>query len=145
MKRMTLVCAACWVLVAMGADASGAGREQVWKAQWIGFADSAEGRASVTHFRKVVELRGAPKRFLVHVSADNQFLFFVNGTRVGSGPARSDPEHWKYETFDLGPMLHEGNNELAATVWNFGYLSAIAQMSYRTGFLLQGEGAAEQI
>jgi len=144
MKRMELVLAAC-LIVGMGANASSAGREQEWKAQWIRFPDSAEGNASVIHFRKILELPEIPKKFLVHVSADNQFLLLVNGTRVGSGPARSDLGHWKYETFDLGPMLREGKNELAATVWNFGYLSAIAQMSYRTGFLVQGAGPAEQI
>jgi alpha-L-rhamnosidase len=34
---------------------------------------------------------------------------------------------------------------VAATVWNFGVHSAIAQMSDRTGFLLQGESAVEQV
>jgi alpha-L-rhamnosidase len=86
-----------------------------------------------------------PKEFIVHVSADNRFLLFVNGTRVGEGPASSDLGHWKYETFDLRPFLKPGSNLLAATAWNFGTLAPVAQMTSRAGFLLQGDSATEEI
>ena len=39
--------------------------------------------------------------FAVNVSADNQFIFYVNGKEVGRGPSRSDLGHWKYETYDI--------------------------------------------
>ncbi len=81
----------------------------------------------------------------MHVSADNRFILFVNGTRIGEGPASSDLSHWKYETFDLRPFLHSGKNVIGATVWNFGTQAPLAQMTARTGFILQGHGEAEQI
>jgi len=114
-----------------------------WKAQWITAPGAAERDCVVLHFRKVVELGTAPTRFLVDVSADNQFILYVNGREAGRGPSRSDLGHWRYETYDIGPMLHVGKNILAATVWHFGTHAAIAQMSERTGFLLHGEGEAE--
>jgi hypothetical protein len=91
----------------------------------------------VFHFRRIVELTAVPSRLVVHVSADNRYILHVNGRRVGAGPARGDVWHWPFESYDLAPFLHTGRNIVAANVWNFGTLSPMAQMSRRTGFLLQ--------
>src|SRR5262249_8962975 len=52
--------------------------------------------------------------------------------------------HWRFETYDLGPFLHSGRNVLAATIWGFGTHSAVAQISDRAGFLLEGNTPAER-
>ena len=114
------------------------GSDQPWAAQWITAADVPARDEAVLHFRKIIELASPPAHFLIDISADNQFLFEVNQKPVGRGPSRSDLAHWKYETYDIAPMLHSGRNVLSATVWNFGVNSAIAQMSNRIGFLLHG-------
>ena len=115
-----------------------------WAAQWITDSGGPQRDEAVLHFRKTITLDHVPEHFSVHVSADNQFIFDVNQQRVGSGPSRSDLAHWRYETFDIAPFLHQGNNILSATVWNFGTRSAIAQMSDRTAFLLHGVTEAER-
>ena len=115
-----------------------------WTAQWITCPNAPERDAFVFHFRRVLELPTPPPHFIVHVSADNQFLLYVNQQRVGTGPSRGDLAHWRFETYDLGPLLRSGRNILAATVWSFGTHSAIAQMSNRAGFLLQGDGLTER-
>jgi hypothetical protein len=115
-----------------------------WTASWIACPDAPVRDAGVFHFRKLLTLETVPAHFFAHVSADSQFLLHVNQQRVGSGPARGDLVHWRFETYDVAPFLHVGTNVLAATVWNFGEHSAIAQMSDRAGFLLQGDTAAEQ-
>ena len=117
----------------------------LWKAEWISAPGVPERDQVVLHFRKVIDLPQRTLHFLVHVSADNQFVFYVNGKRVGMGPARSDLPHWRYQTFDLAPFLHPGKNVLAAMVWNFGVHAAVAQMSDRVGFLLHGAADAEQL
>ncbi len=116
-----------------------------WPAFWITTPTGPERDASVVHFRKTIKLTSVPARFLVHVTADNRYLFHVNGRRVGAGPARGDILHWPYETYDLTPYLEPGTNLLAATVWNFGTLSPMAQMSRRTGFLVQGDNQFESV
>ena len=118
---------------------------QHWTASWIVCPGAPVRDAGVFHFRKRITLASVPAHFLVHVSGDAQFLFFVNQQHVGTGPARGDLAHWRYETYDLAPFLRAGSNLLAATVWNFGQHSAIAQMSDRAGFLLQGDSSAEQL
>ena len=94
----------------------------------------------VLHFRRALTLAAVPASYPVRVSADNRFVLYVNGQRVGDGPARGDLAHWRYERFDLAPLLHAGKNLITATVWNLGVYAPIAQMSDRTAFLLESEG-----
>src|SRR6266446_1903794 len=120
-------------------------QKQMWSAQWITSPDGPQRDQSVLHFRKLIELAQQPEHFVVHVSADNQFILYVNQQRVDSGPSRSDLGHWRYEAYDIAPFLRPGRNVLAAAVWNFGVLTPLAQISDRTGFLLHGKGASERI
>jgi alpha-L-rhamnosidase len=117
----------------------------LWKAQWITSPSAPQRDGVVLHFRKVFEISQVPVHFVVHVSADNQFLLSLNQQEVGRGPALSDLAHWKYETYDLAALLHPGRNELAATVWNFGVLSQLAQISDRTAFVLGGDTEVERV
>ncbi len=118
------------------------GLPQPWAAQWIARADGPARDYDVVYFRKTISVATVPARFLVDVSADTRFELHVNGKRVGMGPALADVHHWRYETFDLAPYLHAGENEIAAIVWNFGTAAALAQMSSQTAFLLSAEDAA---
>ncbi len=112
-------------------------------ASWIADRDAPGSAFGVFHFRRELELRARPERFLVHVSADNRYRLFVNGQQVSSGPQRSDLMHWRYETVDLAPHLRAGRNVLAALVWNWGPHRPVAQFSRHTAFLLQGDGEPE--
>ncbi len=120
-------------------------QRQQWPASWIASLEGPERDAAVFHFRKALTLGSVPARLVVHVSADNRYLLHVNGQRVGAGPARSDVLHWAFETYDLAPYLRAGQNLVAATVWNFGTLAPMAQMSRRTGFLVQGDDEAASV
>ncbi|HSS99739.1 MAG TPA: hypothetical protein VLK33_22045, partial [Terriglobales bacterium] len=116
-----------------------------WSARWITSPDSPQRDVTVLHFRKSIDLSQKPEHFVVQVSADNQFIFYVNEQWVGAGPAKSDLGHWRYETYDIAPMLHAGQNVLAAAVWNFGVLTPLAQISDRTGFVLHGASDTERV
>src|SRR6516165_2342992 len=115
-----------------------------WKAAWITHPTAPLREPLVLHFRRSLDLASAPGNYPVRVSADNRFVLYVNGQRVGDGPARGDLAHWRYEQFDLAPFLKVGQNLVTATVWNFGVFAPVSQMSDRTAFLLESEatGAA---
>ena len=132
-------------LVALVVLLSGVGfaAEPLWKASWITHPTAPLREPIVLHFRRSLQLDSKPARFVVHVSADNRFILYVNGHRVGDGPARGDLPHWRYETFDLAPYLSAGANLVTATVWNFGIYAPAAQITDRTAFLVQGDGALE--
>ena len=144
MRKQWAVCWALFLVWTGGISAQNVAKHVPWTADWITAPGVPQRDEVVLHFRKMIELRAVPEHFVVDLSADNQFLFYVNGKRVGTGPSRSDLAHWRYETYDLAPFLDAGKNVLAATVWNFGTHAAIAQMSDRVGFLVHGAGNSER-
>ena len=114
-----------------------------WPANWIASPLAPAKAPGVFYFRKEIVLTTVPQHYWVHVSADNRFVLHVNGQYAAEGPARGDLLHWRFETVDLAPLLRAGNNVIAAVVWNFGEAAPTAQMSNRTGFLMQGDTEAE--
>jgi len=116
-----------------------------WKSHWISVPNQPLHDYGVYQFRKKFTLSSKPASFVVHVSADNRYKLFVNGKFVSLGPARGDVFHWNFETIDISPHLQNGKNVIAAVVWNYGNMRPEAQISYQTGFILQGNGEAESV
>jgi len=116
-----------------------------WKAHWINVPNESLHDYGVYQFRKTFTLTTKPASFIVNVSADNRYKLFVNGKFVSLGPARGDIFHWNFETLDIAPYLQNGKNVIAAIVWNYGDMRPEAQISYQTGFILQGNTEAETI
>ncbi len=116
-----------------------------WPARWVACPGESPKQYGVYHFRKEFDLGEMPASFVVHVSADNRYWLFVNGQPVSSGPARSDLANWNFETVDIAKQLKKGKNTLAALVWNAAEHAPFAQISYQTGFILQGNTEAEDL
>ena len=116
-----------------------------WDAHWITCPDVPARAYGVYHFRKTFSLSEAPKKFLIHVTADNRYRLFINGKAVGRGPARGDLYNWNFDTYDIASYLQKGENLIAALVWNMGEYAPVAQVSNQTGFLLQGDDSVEKI
>ncbi|MGX5688383.1 alpha-L-rhamnosidase-related protein [Arcticibacter tournemirensis] len=116
-----------------------------WKAQWIAAQNITGHEYGVYYFRKTMDLAARPSSFIVHVSADNRYKLYVNGKLVSLGPARGDSYSWNYETVDLASYLTAGKNTVAALVYNEAEYRPEAQISFRTGFILQGNSSAEEI
>ena len=87
-----------------------------WRAEWITHPSESNLDYGVFHFRKNFDLKEKPAEFIIHISADNRYRLFVNGTPVCFGPARGDLKHWFFESIDIAPFLKPGNNLIAATV-----------------------------
>ncbi|MBN2000715.1 hypothetical protein JW935_24410 [candidate division KSB1 bacterium] len=117
--------------------------EKTWQAQWIYHPTVSPTDYGVYHFRKQFTLDSLPDKFIIHVSADNRYRLFANGTPVCFGPTRGDILNWQFESVDIAPFLSAGKNILAAVVWNFGVHKPVVQLSIRTAFILQGDTNAE--
>jgi hypothetical protein len=116
-----------------------------WNAYWIAAPNDPGTEYNVYHFRKRITLSTKPASFIIKVSADNRYKLYVNGTLVSLGPARGDTYYWNYETVDLAPYLTAGKNTVAATVWNEAEARPEAQITLRTGLIIQGNSANEEI
>lgn len=116
-----------------------------WNAHWIAAPNDSGTEFGVYYFRKNITLDAKPATFKIHVSADNRYKLYVNGVFVSLGPALSDANNWNYETVDIAPFLKIGKNNIAALVWNEAEYRQEAQISTRTGFVIQGNSPAEEI
>jgi len=91
----------------------------------------------VTAYRLQVDLPQAAT-IRVHVSADERYLFYVDGLVVGRGPERGSDRAWFYESYDL--PLTAGPHMMVALVWQLGEIAPRAQVGLAGGFLLEAEG-----
>jgi hypothetical protein len=73
----------------------------------------------------------------VHVTADEDYDFYLDGRLLGRGPERGDPSCWFFETYDLA--LEAGPHRLFARVRALGPAAPRWRMSLRPGFLLAPE------
>lgn len=113
--------------------------EPEWKASWITLEDGAIEEAGMYLFRKTISLDAVPESYQVRVSADNRYKVYVNEELVSVGPNWGDLKHWNYQVADLAPHLKAGDNIIAVKVWNEADLRAVAQFSWKTAFIMQGE------
>lgn len=79
----------------------------------------------------------------VHVSADERYLFYVDGQCVGRGPERGSDRAWFYETYDLD--LAAGSHCFVALVWQLGEIGPRAQIGLAGGFLLEADGPFDEL
>ncbi len=119
--------------------------EKIWDAYWITVPEADPYKYGVYHFRKNFELEQQPQKYIIHVSGDNRYKLFVNGQLVSVGPAKSDLAYWNFETVNIASFLKKGKNTIASTVWNFGYYRAEAQISNRSGFIVQADSSVEAV
>lgn len=144
MKHLSILCTLTLWLAGLGLHLAFAQsgdhfyKNDTWQASWIAPPGTSADGYGVYHYRKVIDLKQKPDSFSVKVSGDNRFKLFVNGRLVALGPASGDLYHWNYETVNIAPYLRSGKNILAATVYNEGANRPEAEISNRTGFILQG-------
>ena len=116
-----------------------------WSAEWITAKEATAKGYGVYLFRKQLNCSSTPAKFEVFISADNRYKLFVNGHFVSAGPARGDISHYNYTALDLAPFLKTGKNIISAQVWNEAEDRPEAQISLRTGLIIQGADATSQI
>ncbi len=146
MIRFKFLISALLVLsLSTGAKAGDIDLSKKWPAYWISAPDIQPAGYGVYHFRKKFRVARGVEKMLIHVSADNRYRLFVNGIPVSHGPARGDFLHWYYETVDIAPHLKEGENLIAAVVWNMGEYKPLAQLTRRTGLIVQGDSEADSV
>ena len=93
-----------------------------WTASFIW--DGTANENNFARFRKGFTLGKPVRSAFVFASAHNDFILHLNGTRLGFGPARSNPTTYgQYVGYDVTSLLAQGPNAFAAEahwhgVWN---------------------------
>lgn len=66
--------------------------------------------------RKRFDVSHVPGRALLRITADSRYVVYLNGQRIGQGPARGTGERYLVDSYDVVPILRRGSNVLAAWV-----------------------------
>src|SRR6185369_14086435 len=63
-----------------------------------------------------------PAAASLHISADSRYILYLNGVRLGFGPARNYHYHYEYDSYDIAADLVPGVNVIAVHVshWREG-------------------------
>lgn len=104
--------------------------------RWIWDAGDSTPRNTFLNFRRVFELSTIPACIPVHITADARYYLYVNGVRLGYGPARGYPYHYHYDSYDIVPHLQIGKNVIAVMVTHWGE-GTFHQLVVRGGLLIQ--------
>ncbi|MBQ7365103.1 MAG: family 78 glycoside hydrolase catalytic domain [Clostridia bacterium] len=97
--------------------------------------DTAAHRNRHILFRRSVTL----KRFATataYLSADDHYLLYVNGIFVAEGPAPAYHTRQNYNTVDLTPYLHSGDNLIAVHTYYQGLINRVWQSGDNRHFFL---------
>ena len=89
-------------------------------AQWVWHAGDPAPRNLHLQFRRAFDLPARPGAATLHLSADSRYLLYVNGVRLGYGPARAYQENYEYDSYDLTAHLTVGRNLIAVDVSHYG-------------------------
>jgi hypothetical protein len=113
-----------------------------WACHWIAPQTYDPDGAAVFAYRLNVDHAGDVR---LHVSADQRYILFLDGKRIGRGPERGDLRHWMYDSYDLSLS---GNHTLVAITWWISPTSptppAEAQLTARPAFMLNVQGDAAE-
>ena len=108
-----------------------------WSARWIGHVvpdlvsepEERSRQQPVPALRRRFSLSSVPRRARLHITALGLYEAYVNGTRVGEerlAPGWTDyHKRIQYQTYDVTPLLHIGDNVLAVRLGDGWYTGRV--------------------
>ncbi|WP_337099866.1 alpha-L-rhamnosidase-related protein [Paenibacillus sp. YIM B09110] len=91
-----------------------------WQAKWI-WSDTPLNTPNVySEARTLFSINSNLRTASLHISANQEYRLYVNGSWVGSGPSPCDNAWQYYDSYDVADLLHQGPNCIAIVAYNFG-------------------------
>ncbi len=99
-----------------------------WRGKWIWdhepepsfWWDQKPGRAHWTILRRSFDVASVPTELPMRVTCDSRYALYLNGTLVGRGPSREEPEHLSWDEYEAAPLLRSGRNVIVAECHYYG-------------------------
>lgn len=87
-----------------------------WEAKWIWLENSDDGMHDYICFRKEFLFDGKLSAPVIHITAEREYILWVNGHFIGRGPTLSDPRYKRYDSFSLNDFLMPGKKNVIAVL-----------------------------
>ena len=88
-----------------------------WIANWIWLGELPEQDDCYVNARKEFQLPGDIEEAYLHISANNRYKLYLNGSKIGAGPNRMDPDFPYYDTYDVMVKLKQDTNVIAVDAY----------------------------
>jgi len=106
-------------------------------------AEPSPSAYEVRRFRRTFSLEGSSGGLTIHITADSRYVLFLNGARLGGGPAAGDVRHHFFDSYEVpASELAAGVQTLAVLVLDYSkiqcdppQIGAPAAVMTRTGGL----------
>ena len=111
-------------------------------------ARSGPVRNQWTCYRKVVNLRSAPRRAIARIAVDSKYWLWINGKLVvfeGQLKRGPTPVDTYYDQVDLTQHLQKGDNTIAILVWYFGKHGFSHKSSGKSGLVFDADLDGRQL
>ncbi|CAN5496332.1 hypothetical protein BH23ACT9_BH23ACT9_04670 [soil metagenome] len=100
----------------------------LWRGRWIWDREPDEaywwrptdGAGHVVYLRRTVDVERIDLPVPARVTCDSRYELYVNGTLLGRGPVRGEPEFLGWDDHDLSPHLRIGRNVVTALCRYYG-------------------------
>ncbi len=112
-----------------------------WAARWV--VPSCEHPPSFAALYRLRFTLDEPATMVVHVTADQRYRLWLDGSWVARGSERGMVRSWFYESYELA--LGTGEHELAALAWYLAAQAPWAQATVGPGFLLAGDEQHQEL
>lgn len=109
------------------------------QANWIWDAGEPAPRNAVLCFRAT--FTGSTGAHTLYISADARYILYLNGVRMGYGPARAYQFRYDIDSYPFAPHLRPGTNCIAVRVLHYGE-DTFHHRTARGGLLAQIDDAA---
>ena len=110
-----------------------------WEAKWICHPDARDEESCVYAYFLEFELE-KDDILTFHISADQRYLLYIDGKKIGEGPERGDFDNWFFETYELN--LNAGKHKILVKSWWISYEDKppVAQFFWHPAFILAIDG-----
>jgi hypothetical protein len=118
-----------------------------WQAKWIWFPEKHVRKNSFVEFRNVWQRpQQNVGKAMLHISARNEYILYLNGVRIGRGPSPCDASWQYYDSYDVTDRLVEGDNVFAVVCYHFGEPNIVTGlMQGEAGLMIQLELDGEPV
>lgn len=107
-----------------------------WNGSWIW--NSLPPRTPNVYLEARTEFESPrnPDRASLKISANQEYLVYLNGKEIGRGPSPADLAWKYYDEYDVAAELTAGRNALAVVVYNFGATDIVTGQMQGPGGLI---------
>lgn len=102
---------------------------------WITYPEKKSTSSGIYHFRKNFMLKAIPASFTINVGANENYRLYVNGIPLAPVKRPAMQSNSSYQTINIANFLMEGNNTIAAVLWD----------STQPALGIQGKGDLEKV